>query len=391
MKYKINWEEKLPKLISEYYCYDEKGFKSKSPGTNLTHPFFTHEFAETNILNDCELIYKWPYPSAMRDKGSILHPNTDVLVERGKKVCSAFFGESFTFGDSMASEIKSVSLIDTQKVDYAHTNQDWLSEMLTYQHDHTKVEAGHIRYRYDNFSYRMNNNLGGHFSRLLDTDYLLKAVPGQANCDILMGLESSIEYLSETYDKVYVVVQLTETGRDWQAKYGHSKELTELRGNSFYDYFVKYENWYSDKLNKLQEQYPNCEFIVWRNFTRWLGGDFGNIKTIDKVMIEYFYELTLKYGSDEIVNSLKKKYGDTLPVSVGGNPHWEDISKSGLGGFFHKDTESIQCILDECDKWETAMDWMRDSNNIFESRGKYHPSPLGHRIFAEHIIKELDL
>jgi hypothetical protein len=281
-----------------------------------------------------------------------------VLVERGKKVCSAFFGESFTFGDSIASIIKSV---------------------------------GEKRFRYDNFSYRMNNNLGGHFSRIMDTDYLLKAVPGQSNVGILMGLESSIEYLSETYDKVYIIVQLTETGRDWGHENTDSEELIELRGNSFYDYFVNYENWFSDKLNKLQEQYPNCEFIVWRNFTRWLGGDFGNIKTVDKVMIEYFYELTLKHGSDKIVNLLKNKYGDTLPVSVGGNPHWEELPKNGLGGFFHKDTESIQCILDECDKWEIAMDWMKDSNNIFEGRGGYHPSPIGHRVFAEYIMESLNL
>ncbi|MBA08341.1 MAG: hypothetical protein CMG52_05475 [Candidatus Marinimicrobia bacterium] len=314
--------------------------------------------AESNIIDGSDLIFRWPPVSSEIDPGSITHPNTDVLVERGKKVCSAFFGESFTFGDSIASIIKSV---------------------------------GEKRFRYDNFSYRMNNNLGGHFSRIMDTDYLLKAVPGQSNVGILMGLESSIEYLSETYDKVYIIVQLTETGRDWGHENTDSEELIELRGNSFYDYFVNYENWFSDKLNKLQEQYPNCEFIVWRNFTRWLGGDFGNIKTVDKVMIEYFYELTLKHGSDKIVNLLKNKYGDTLPVSVGGNPHWEELPKNGLGGFFHKDTESIQCILDECDKWEIAMDWMKDSNNIFEGRGGYHPSPIGHRVFAEYIMESLNL
>jgi len=319
--------------------------------------------AETDILEDSDIIFKWPPVSSVIDPGSITHPNTDVLVERGKKVCSAFFGESFTFGDSLATEIKSV---------------------------------GEQRFRYDNFSYRMNNNLGGHFTRLMDTDYLLKAVPGQSNVCILMGLESSIEYLSNTYDKVYIIVQLTETGRDWKYENARSEELIELRGNSFYDYFVNYENWFSDKLIKLQEQYLNCEFIVWRNFTRWLGGDFGNIKTVDKVLIEYFYELTLKYGSDEVVNLLKNKYGDSLPVSVGGNPHWEELSTNdhggtGLGGFFHKDTESVQCILNECDKWEKAMDWMKDSNNIFEGRGAYHPSSIGHRVFAEYIIKSLNL
>lgn len=360
MKYKINWEEKLPEIISTWDCNNGTAVPSdgsKSP-YNLTHPGFTHNFAETDILEDSDIIFKWPPESLEIDPGSITHPNSDVLVERGKKVCSAFFGESFTFGDSLATEIKSV---------------------------------GEKRFRYDNFTYRMNNNLGGHFTRIMDTDYLLKAVPGQSNVCILIGLENSIKHLSETYDKVYIVVQLTETGRDWKHENVDSEELMGLRGNSFYDYFVKYENWYSDKLNKLQEQYPNCEFIVWRNFTRWLGGDFRNVKTVDKVMIEYFYELTLKYGSDKVVNLVKNKYGDSLPVSVGGNPHWEELSKGGLARFFHRDTEGVQCILDECDKWETAMDWMKDSNNIFEGRGAYHPTSIGHRVFVEYIIKSLNL
>ena len=64
--------------------------------------------AESNILDDSELIFRWPPVSSEIDPGSIRQPNTDVLVERGKKVCSAFFGESFTFGDSIASIIKSV-------------------------------------------------------------------------------------------------------------------------------------------------------------------------------------------------------------------------------------------------------------------------------------------
>ena len=64
------------------------------------------------------------------------------------------------------------------------------------------------------------------------------------------------------------------------------------------------KNWFSDKLNKLQEQYPNCEFIVWRNFTRWLGGNFGNIKTIDKVMIDLeYFELTF-YINDNLLDLL---------------------------------------------------------------------------------------
>ena len=93
MKYNINWEENLPKLIHEW------GPLHTDPPLHLTTTpdIFS---GENNILTDSELIFKWPPVSSEIDPGSITHPNTDVLVERGKKVCSAFFGESFTFGDS---------------------------------------------------------------------------------------------------------------------------------------------------------------------------------------------------------------------------------------------------------------------------------------------------
>ena len=156
-------------------------------------------------------------------------------------------------------------------------------------------------------------------------------------------------------------------------------------------YFIDLGAYNGDTLKKAVSLYSDFDsFIGFEPVGKLYKKAVSRFKNNPKVKI-HRKAASVKYGSDKIVNSLKKKYGDTLPVSVGGNPHWEDISKSGLGGFFHKDTESIQCILDECDKWEKAMDWMKDSNNIFEDRGAYHPSLIGHRIFTEYIIGSLNL
>ena len=56
-----------------------------------------------NILNDSEIIMDWPHESIFTAVGYIRHPNTEVLVDRGKKECVAVYGESFAWGDNMDS------------------------------------------------------------------------------------------------------------------------------------------------------------------------------------------------------------------------------------------------------------------------------------------------
>jgi len=56
MKYKINWDEKLPEIISTWTSDSGETRPtdgSKSP-YNSTHPYFSHDFTETNILNDSD-------------------------------------------------------------------------------------------------------------------------------------------------------------------------------------------------------------------------------------------------------------------------------------------------------------------------------------------------
>jgi|LWDU01.1.fsa_nt_gi hypothetical protein len=365
--------------------------------------------ADFNILDDSELIFNWPNVTSVSSPGNILHPNTDVLVERGKKVCSAFYGESFTFGDSLATSIESKKITDSVISDIETFRKDnFLVESLTWVMDYTKVEKNTMRQRNDNFTFRMNNNIGGHFVRRLDTDYYLNAVPGQSNSDILTGLENSIENISSTYDKVYVVVQLTETGRDWgNAAYYNNILINFDKNMSFYEYFTWYEQWFADKLNNLQEKYPNCQFIVWRNFTRWMGADFKNVKVVDKVMIDYYWELTQKYSPEldqqesNIRDDLKNDVGDSLKMSICGPDHWSKIpyidrwdpkyTTKKIFNFFKNDIKNMELIVKEVEYWEIAMNFMRHRHNVFEGRGSYHPSSIGNKVFADYIIEDLKL
>ncbi|MBC8421794.1 MAG: hypothetical protein H8E03_00080 [Pelagibacteraceae bacterium] len=379
-------------------------------GKDELHPHPDESVATSNILNNSELIFNWPNVSSVTSPMNILHPNTDVLVERGKKVCSAFYGESFTFGDSLATTIESKRITDSLLTDLnTFTKSNPIVESLMWEWDYPKVKKNTMRQRNDNFTFRMNNNIGGHFSRRIDTDYYLNAVPGQSNTDIITGLENSIDQIASTYDKVYVVVQLTETGRDWQGRGYYNNELMKFNNTmSFYEYFTWYEQWFSNKLNDLQEKYPNCEFIVWRNFTRWMGADFKNVKVVDKVMIDYYWELLQEYSPeldtnrDNIRDDLKHDIGDSLKMSICGPDHWNKVPHMDTWSnsshilrlyfdFLKKDIKNMELILAEVEYWEIAMNFMRHKHNIFEGRGSYHPSSIGNKVFADYIIESLKL
>ena len=83
----------------------------------------------------------------------------------------------------------------------------------------------------------MNNNFGGYLTRMMDTDYYFSCVPGQGTTTTLYGLENSIERLSSSYDKVYIIFQLIDPARDFGITdkdpilYTRSKEKHQMKIN----------------------------------------------------------------------------------------------------------------------------------------------------------------
>ena len=168
-----------------------------------------------NILNDAEIRLIWPHEAMFTTLGSLRHPNQIVLVDRGKKECVAVYGESFSWGDTMDSPFAVQD--DNSRVLENH----WRTQLNIEKYielDPTSTTSLISDYifndkfnpRNDNFSFRMNNNLGGHLTRKLDTDHYFSCVPGQGTTTTLYGLENSIEDLSSKYDKVYVVFFLVK-------------------------------------------------------------------------------------------------------------------------------------------------------------------------------------
>ena len=329
-----------------------------------------------NILNDSEIIMDWPHESIFTSLGYIKHPNTEVLVDRGKKECVAVYGESFAWGDSMDSPFLTHNLSMHEKD--SHTGK----RFSTYGIFNDSVSSK-FQIRRDNFTFRMNNNLGGYLTRMMDTDYYFSCVPGQGTTTTLYGLQNSIERLNSKYDKVYVIFQFTDPGRDLNVTDGdsgyyenknnpHKEKIDSLLKDDSLNvdkFFVLYEQIFADRLNELKREYANCQFVVWRNFTRWCGADFDGMIKIDKVMIEYY-------------NTLLKNKKLNMPIM---GPFWSNLDIS----------VPTEYKMRELDWRETSWNFMEDTKNIYEGdrwgdTGSYHPSPIGHKVWAEHIIKNIE-
>tara|TARA_Y100000361_G_scaffold150550_1_gene166424 strand:- start:32 stop:1063 length:1032 start_codon:yes stop_codon:yes gene_type:complete len=335
-----------------------------------------------NILNDSEIIMDWPHESIFTSLGYIKHPNTEVLVDRGKKECVAVYGESFAWGDNMDSPFIKKNIYINKERGIQH--ELVISGIFT----GTPPDNDRFQIRRDNFSFRMNNNFGGYLTRMMDTDYYFSCVPGQGTTTTLYGLQNSIERLNSKYDKVYVIFQFTDPARDldiidgdsgfYKNKNNPHKEKIDslLKDNSLNvdKFFVLYEQIFADRLNELKKEYANCQFVVWRNFTRWCGANFDGIIKIDEVMIEYYNML------------LKNKKLD-MPIM---GPFWDELADNATHLWFPTEYKMREIA------WrESSWNFMESNKNFYEGDrwgecGSYHPSPIGHKVWAEHIIKNIE-
>ena len=330
-----------------------------------------------NILDHSQIFTDWPHEVVFSDLGCITHPNTQVLVNRNKKECVAVYGESFSWGDSMDSPfIEQQIALKNSTIDEENFKHTFFNKNNNFQ------------IRRDNFTFRMNNNFGGYLTRMMDTDYYFSCVPGQGTTTTLYGLENSIERLSSSYDKVYIIFQLTDPARDFGITdkdpilYTRSKEKHLMNINMLIkkanrididDFFRLYEQIYATRFTELSEKYPNCQFVVWRNFTRWCGANFESAIKIDDAMIEFYSRLT----NVDII---------TTP-----------LMRTNWGRFVDeiKTNTDKEYVIDQMNLEEESYHFMRDVNNIYEGdrfgeTSSYHPSPTGHKVWAEYILQHIE-
>jgi len=84
--------------------------------------------------------------------------------------------------------------------------------------------------KYDNFEYRTNHIYGHLLAKILTADFINIGLPGLDNISIINYLDKVLSNLTKTYKQIYIVITLTETGR----------ELTNV--------FLNFESLYTDVL-----------------------------------------------------------------------------------------------------------------------------------------------
>lgn len=82
---------------------------------------------------------------------------------------------------------------------------------------------------FDNKEFRLFNVYGGQLAELLNADFLNIAEPGQSNLWIADHLDLVVSKLDEfNYDRIDIVLTLTEVGREFNGDRDHNRIYTEL-------------------------------------------------------------------------------------------------------------------------------------------------------------------
>jgi len=177
--------------------------------------------------------------------------NTEVHVQKNKKICLIVTGESWTYGDRLMYDsdtvVKSIDSVDS-------------------------------------LDYRINNIFAGHCARLLDADLYLSAVPGNSNTGIVFHLPNILEHIKKfNYEKIYVIVQLTSPGRCfaderwslqnlyWKNYMGNNLGVTKPVNDFYSKGMITMDQWYDlyeYGMTELIKSFCNniTDVLVWKNF-----------------------------------------------------------------------------------------------------------------------------
>jgi len=183
--------------------------------------------------------------------------NTEFWVKRNKKECTVVLGESWTYGESLMDRVGSALEkwdLDTQ-LKYC-----WGTQVAT----------------------------------LLDTDYYQYAIPGNNNFYIFGNVERILKHLSPLYDKIYLLVQMTEPSRedivinelgDHGLARLYDKEYVKTL--TVKEWCVENEHIFYTQLNDTIAKFDNVKTTAWKNFCTQQNENYWGFTIINETWIEF--------------------------------------------------------------------------------------------------------
>lgn len=161
--------------------------------------------------------------------------------------------------------------------------------------------------------YRITHNLGAPVAQHYDSDFILAAMPGGCNLNIMLSLRRLILENIDKYETIRCIIQITEHGRDYaKATYyyeDHGKiSKPDYRPYEYPDKYTKfvffdecfktemnlpeYFVWYHNKLYDYYKEILDdvkIKHVFWRGFNRWYPQHYPN--SIAYSMSEYMGNL----------------------------------------------------------------------------------------------------
>lgn len=237
--------------------------------------------------------------------------------------------------------------------------------------------------------YRSKHVYGRYLSEHLGCDWINYGLVGGGNNEILSELDlilqcvfdgcgfdsnhNEYEHLAnlatKKYQKIYVVITLTETGRDTYDTNAKDK-FTKVK-----DFLIDDELHVYQKIKALKEQYKNINLIVARNFSH----DFkecSNSLSIEKNWLQLNFEVNQHRGFNNLGYTLEdiRKSGAVSGIAL------NKIRKLNYQNYQDKKQYMIEQI-DECDKlWH----WLRN-NPLHYNTGTCHPTEESHKLWADYL------
>lgn len=225
---------------------------------------------------------------------------------------------------------------------------------------------------YDDYNYRINHVYGQYLSVLLDTDWVNIGIAGGNNLQIIHEAHDFIQNITKEYKKIFVVITLTEVGRELLKDYDSDTRLSNLKQeikdfHSLDDLLIKYEAYTFNLIKKL---FPRV--LVGRNFTR-------------------SYDQNKHLLGDKL---LPKIWTDIIAEKGKLNPYPEDIRILSLMGIdpvleFAKDLPKEQ-LISLINNQEQGFHWLKESP-YNSGAGTKHPNEQAHRWWAKYLYQNINL
>jgi len=227
---------------------------------------------------------------------------------------------------------------------------------------------------------RLSDVYGRKVSQALNADWINIGLPGRSNSYIINNVTWLLDqFKNNHYKKIFVVITLTENGREPGETFASSVDFKNLNTENFYNVLLNaFEQEWITKLNQLASTMPaNCKLIVGQNFV-WHQNVVSKLAENITVLKSNWIEKLGEYQQMDLppratlvtgwifdsIRSIHNMIPETDPTlfKIWALPHIEQANK--------------------------VNSWLSKSNlnNIGASK---HPVAQGHQIWADYILNNV--